>query len=1357
MSNHEWLSLIDVSGPFLALPVLDRAFPQGLEPLDPQKKKDLRQAYDEWREAQDLDDVQQLEIHHAWIDLVLKQGLELDEDGEQDTLKPREMLPDKLSYLNPEFGTTLRPDYAVVDDQKDDAPLLLISVYDSGVDIDASIAGDGWSANPVERMVQLCRATETRLGLITNGERWMLIDAPVGAVTTFASWYARLWSQEPITLQAFVTLLGIRRFFIAKDEQLPALLDESLKHQDEVTEALGEQVRRAVEVLIQALDRADIDRNRTLLKDIKPSELYESALTVMMRLVFLLSAEERELMDVVKDERFQANYAVSSLRMQLREQAGLHSEEILSHRCDAWSRLLAIFRAIYGGIEHETLRMPALGGSLFDPDRFPFLEGREKDSSWITDEAKPLPIDNRTVLLLLDAIQLFHGRTLSYRALDVENIGYVYEGLLERTVERAKEVTLDLDATKSAKKPWVSLDELDAAKLAGNDAVEKLLKERTGSSISRVRRDLNKDVDPVDGGKLLTACHNNQELCSRIEPYFHLLRMDSWGFPLVYPVGAYMVTTGADRRETGTHYTPKSLTEAIVKETLEPIVYTGPAEGSSREEWKLKPPEELLELKICDPAMGSGAFLVQACRWLSERLVEAWEQVESDGRIITVDGKVLDKLGAYECLPLDPDERIVIARRLIAERCLYGVDINPLAVELAKLSIWLITLAKGRPFGFLDHNLRSGDSLLGLTKLEQLYCFDLHADYKSSKKLFAQKMDEQIKDALSFRKQLREIPIRDIRDVQCMERLDQQARQKLEHIEHIADAMIGEALASGGNQRTLNTAMKSLSTWASAYIEGDNETGRKIIAEARKQLSIDLPAGKSRRKPFHWVLEFPEVFRRECGGFDGLVGNPPFLGGKRISGSCGGGYLEFLKVKFHAVGATTDLCAYFFRQSFLLMKPQGHLTLLATNTISEGDTRAVGLAVILDSGTITYAIKSLPWPGKANLSVSIVSITNGPWGGNKYLNTDTVSDINAMLSQDDGISGSLNKLSENAGCSYMGSIILGEGFVLDDKMKSELCQADANNENVIFYYMNGRDLTTNYDQSPSRWVINFGDMSEKQASKYGAVYDLVKTKVKPQRDKVKRKAYREKWWQFAEKCTALYEATGAYKEVLVCGNVSKYLNFCFVPNDKTIFTANLFVFDIQGFGRFGCLQSTLHEVFARKFSSTLETRLSYSPRDAFEPFPFPRDVASVNEAGERYHSIRKVIMEKKRLGLTSLYNLFHNPCEVDGQICSLRDAHRDLDESVLHAYGWGDLNLAHDFHEVTYLPEKDCVRYTISEEARREVLQRLLKLNYERYEEEVAQGLHNKKKTTTKRRSRKAAPKQNALDLGDLLNFDPEP
>ncbi|MCX5510759.1 Eco57I restriction-modification methylase domain-containing protein [Pseudomonas sp. BJa3] len=869
--HDDWLSLIEISGPFLAVPVLKEAFPQGLEELDGVKRKRLRQAYEEWREALELEDAQFAELHAAWIDEVLSRGLELDEDRKGDVLKPADWCAVNLQASLPEHGVTLSPDLVVIDEQRVNKPLLLIQTYAQDVDLDASLKRDGWAATPADRMVQLCRSLGCRLGLVTNGERWMLVDAPVGAVSTFASWYARIWSQEPITLQAFVHLLGIRRFFVDESEQLPALFDRSLKFQDEVTDALGEQVRRAVEVLIQTLDKADQDRNRELLRDVKEPELYEAALTVMMRLVFLLSAEERGLL-LMGEERYEANYALSTLRMQLRKE----SEEILERRWDAWSRLLAIFRAVFGGIKHENLRLPALGGSLFDPDRFPFLEGRAKGSNWRTDAAKPLPIDNRTVLLLLEAIQQLQGRTLSYRALDVEQIGYVYEGLLERTVKRTDAVTLELDATKSAKTPWVKLAELDSARLDGAARLAELLQERSGSSASRVRNVLAKPVDDALADRLLTACQGDTKLRDRVKPYAHLLRTDPWGYPLVYPAGAFIVTIGSDRRETGTHYTPKSLTEAIVAETLTPVAYVGPAEGTPRDRWALKSPAELLDLKICDPAMGSGAFLVQACRWLSDRLVEAWSLVEATGKTVSVDGEVLDAGLAREPLPRDSEARTVIARRLIAERCLYGVDLNPLAVELAKLSIWLVTLAKGRPFGFLDHNLRCGDSLLGIHRLDQLIELSIVATGKGQQRLFGQSIERAVQGAIKLRQQLRAMPIRDIHDIEAMAGLDADARRALEVPERIADALICDLLASGGNAAVFETSVASLAVQVGLAIDGDVDAIKDLTKRSIFALSADLPASKEARRPFHWPLEFPEVFAVGRAGFSAIVGNPPW-------------------------------------------------------------------------------------------------------------------------------------------------------------------------------------------------------------------------------------------------------------------------------------------------------------------------------------------------------------------------------------------------------------------------------------------------------------------------------------------------
>lgn len=1362
--HHDWLSLVEISGPFLAVPVLKEAFPQGLEELDGGKRKRLRQAYDEWREALETDDLRFADLHMAWIDEVLSRGLELDEDGHGDVLKRKDWCATHLTVALPEHGVSLSPDFAVVGNG--DAPLMLIHAYAQGVDLDATQKLDGWANTPAERMVRLCRATACRLGLVTNGERWMLVDAPVGAVTTYASWYARIWGQEPVTLQAFVHLLGIRRFFVDESERLPALFDRSLKFQDEVTDALGEQVRRAVEVLIQSLDKADQDRDRELLRGVKEAELYEAALTVMMRLVFLLSAEERGLL-LLGDERYEANYALSTLRMQLRAE----SDEILERRWDAWSRLLAVFRAVYGGIEHENLRLPALGGSIFDPDRFPFLEGRARGSDWRTDVARPLPIDNRTVLLLLEAIQQFQGRTLSYRALDVEQIGYVYEGLLERTVKRTGEVTLELDATKSAQSPWVTLAELESARLDGADRLAELLQQRSGSSASRVRNDLTRPVDDALADRLLTACHGDTALRDRIKPFGHLVRTDPWGYPLVYPAKAFIVTTGSDRRETGTHYTPKSLTEAIVAETLTPIAYVGPAQGTPRADWALKSPADLLDLKICDPAMGSGAFLVQACRWLADRLVEAWAQAEAQGHTVGVDGRVADADANVEVLPRDTEARTIVARRLIAERCLYGVDLNPLAVELAKLSIWLVTLAKGRPFGFLDHNLRCGDSLLGIHRLDQLTQLWMHPTGQGQLRLFGQNVERAVREAIELRQRLREMPIRDIRDVEAMAHLDADARRRLEVPQCITDAFIGEVFASVGGT-ALENALASLTIQAGQVIDGD----REVLASMRRRsvvaLSTDLSADKPTRRPFHWPLEFPEVFARERGGFDGIVGNPPFLGGQRITGVAGTAFRDWL-VAHIAEGrrGSADLVAYFFLRAWSLLRDGGGFGLLAVNTIAEGDTRQVGLEAMVGAGAVIHAAyPNEPWPGKAAVVTSRVHIHKGEWRGDRSLLGRSASFISAFLS--DREEWSPERLKANEGLAYQGSIVLGMGFVLLADQARRMLDADPRNAEVIFPYLNGDDLTSDPEQKPSRWVINFWDWPEAKAKTYTLPYEWLEENVKAERLGNKDKGAREKWWLFLRARSELYHAIGRGRhferhpegwssenkprgKVMVCSEVTKHLSYVLIPNEY-IMSDRVDVFGNEEL--FAICQSSLHEVWARLYSSRLETRLKYSIGNALETFPFPDPPYNeLQEQGAHLHRVRADVMAEDGIGLTKLYNRFHTDTERDPRIEGLRALQRDMDAAVARAYGWDDLDLEHGFHEVSYLTENDRVRFTISETARVEVLRRQSELNRQRYEEEVAQGLHGSKATGTATRKPRTQRTETTPARQSSFGFDAAP
>ncbi|MDA7737421.1 hypothetical protein N8861_03685 [Porticoccus sp.] len=896
-----------------------------------------------------------------------------------------------------------------------------------------------------------------------------------------------------------------------------------------------------------------------------------------------------------------------------------------------------------------------------------------------------------------------------------------------------------------------------SAELDGAASVKKLLKERTGSSASRITNDLAKEVSEADSEKLLLACQNDAELRDRVKPYYKFLRTDSWGNPLLYPKNAFMVATGTDRRETGTHYTPKSLTEAIVLETLEPIVYIGPSEGKERGDWQLKSPKELLALKICDPAMGSGAFLVQVCRYLSERLGEAWALAEVSGKSITSEGQVVDELSNQDVLPNDAEGRQVIARRLVAEHCLYGVDVNPLAVELAKLAIWLVTLSKGRPFGFLDHNLKAGNSLLGIHNLDQLYYLDMQPESMAAgggagKQLFAQGIETAVKEAIALRVEIRHRPVRDIRDVEVIAHLNEKAQALLAMPELIADALIGEALVAAEQPANLKSALTRLSVVAGAAL--NNPVNAKVLKLKTAELLATDVDNKAPRKPFHWPVAFPEVFGGANGGFDAFVGNVPFLGGQRLTGAMGTVFRNYL-VAYLAKGqrGSADLAAYFFLQIYRLLGKDGIFGLLATNTIAEGDTRLVGLEAILadDRAYIISAYPSEVWPGKAAVITSRVHITKGRWRGKVKLSGQNVAKISAFLT--DKEDWSLEPLKENSNQAFQGTILLGKGFMMSEEVAQIMVEKNPDNKNVLFPYLIGKDLNSHPQQNPSRWAINFFDWSEAESKKYALPYHHALNEVKPERQALKldgtfkqRKPLPQKWWQHAEKRPALYHAIGrgsgfeghptgwgdsqnSPESVLVAAkNGVKHLSFCFVPNTWWYDQA-LVILSLSSYRDFAVLQSTIHSVFVWKYASRMKNDLRYTSSDVYLPFPKPviGDPLELNQLGEAYHELRSDFMLEKQIGLTKLYNRFHDQEDTDRKIIEMRHLHQRIDEAVTSAYGWDDLDLEHDFHEVDYLPENDRVRFTISGKARNEVLDRLTLLNKQRFDEEQeeAGSLHS--------------------------------
>jgi hypothetical protein len=1334
--HAEWLSLVPVSGPFLSLPVLMEAFPQGLEPHNPDQSRLLRQEYDNWEESIEKHKADPAP-HNQWIKFVLTKTLELDDR----VLAEGQAIPQTLQAEVPEHHELLRPNILVVDPNTN-KPRLLVQIYPRSQELTSYVANSRWKASPDTRMTELLHATGVRLGLLTNGEHWVLVDAPKGETTGYSSWYASLWLEEKITLQAFRSLLSASRFFNVPDDQtLEALFTKSASNQQEITDQLGYQVRRAVEVLIHSLDRADQDNGRALLAEVKEEVLYESALTVMMRLVFLFCAEERELIPSKPFPVYEQNYSVSMISKQLRELADQHGEELLERRFDAWSRLLSAFRAVYGGLQHDDVHIPAYGGSLFNPDRFPFLEGRKPETSWRDTEADPLPVNNRTVLHLLEALQLLQikvpgggraeARRLSFRALDIEQIGHVYEGLLDHTAKRANEPFLGLAGTRE-KEPEIPLAELEQVLAKSEADLLKFLKERTGKTDKAIAKSLTVELEQQGASRFRTACQSDDDLWRRVKPFAGLVRLDNFGYPVVIPNGSVFVTAGTDRRSSGTHYTPRSLTEPIVQYTMEPLVYVGPAEGKPKAEWKLKSAKELLELKICDMACGSGAFLVQAARYMAERLMEAWDvakQANPNTPGITPEGTPSIGLSNEALIPDDPAERKTYAMRIIAQRCLYGVDKNPLAAEMAKLSLWLLTLAKDKPFEFLDHSIRCGDSLVGLHDINQLQHFNLKPD-DDDEVLFKGPLDKAVNDAIDLRLKLEDLPSNTVEDVERQEKLLKEANEKIARLRYAADLLVATEFW-GESPKDKRERLKHAEIKSVNYFEnGPTKEFEQVASKERRGQPM-----------FHWPLEFPEVIVKR-GGFDAFVGNPPFLGGIRISAILGDAYLSYIKADF-GCGDRADLCSYFFIRAFRLLNRSGSFGLLATNTISQGDTRAFGLARLCEqSGTIYRATSSRKWPGVASIEIAEVWITKRKWCGSSQLTDKSIAHISSYLDELVSEHSDPFRLVANRNLVFKGVDHLGEGFLLKPDEAAELIAGNSRNLEVVMPFLNGKDLNASPDHSATRWAIYFRDWplsretdnySGPCAEDYPACLRLIEDRVKPYRQRkdergnyLLRPPLPQKWWLYNCPRIELHQRTASLNRILSRPELSNTHAIAVLPQNLLL-SNQLCVFAFEGFGWFALLQSSIHEAWARKYGSSMRTDMRYTTADCFETFPRPLQIESMDRIGYQYETQRLLVMQVNGEGLTKTYGRFNSSAEFSADIRKLRELHIEIDYGIAAAYGWSDLDLGHDFHETNH-----GVRFTISELARRDVLQRLLKLNHERYAEEVKQGLHSRKIKPTK-------------------------
>lgn len=1002
-------------------------------------------------------------------------------------------------------------------------------------------------------------------------------------------------------------------------------LEAGARIREGLSNAVKDGLARLGNALLLAPDNEDL-RRQFLSGDLDSKEYYSQLLRLVYRLLFLLVVEERGLVFPDAEpsgkpnprslEIYRRYYSIGRLR---------HQAENLrltdGSRKDLWLSLWDTFRLFEDEDFGAVLGIKPLVGSLFG----------NTSVSAIRSTSCP----NEVFLFTLDQLCRFRNKQgewvrVNYAALNVEEFGSVYEGLLEF------EPSVD-----------------------------------TGESASSSR---------------------------------------DWGFRF---------KEGSERATTGSHYTPDELVRPLIEHALDPVIERRlTADGGSKEANE----RVLLGLKVCDVACGSGHFLLAAARRIAF---------------------VLAKTRTGEEQPAPAALRA--ATRDVIGHCIYGVDINPMAVELCKVALWLEAHEPGKPLTFLDHRIKCGDAVVGVAHFEDLKEGVLDEAFKTvdgDDKIAAAELRKRNKEE---RKTRGSVTVRGLQ-LALGDELGKGVQSLAEQFAELDELGDNSVLAV----RKKEARYRELAEEPARRFRdlADVKTAQFFLPktwERRSDLCTDLSfrrglggaaaisegvvrsatSKSDDRRFFHWFVEFPDVMAG--GGFDCILGNPPFLGGQKLSGLFGHAYLNFLKAEYAPAGAI-DLVGFFFRRVFSLLREGGTQGQIATNTLAQGSTREGGLLVIIgEGGSINFAVRSTSWPGVAALEVSLVTVHKGSSPEVCLLDGARVDCINSYLSDEEPL-GDPSRLPANSDKSFQGSVILGMGFILTPEEAHELIERDPRNAEVLSPYLTGQDLNSRSDQSPSRWAINFRDWPLEKARKYPDCFRIVEERVKPERSKNRRKGRRELWWQYGERAQKLYSRIAGLDRVLTVAIVTKHLGFAFQPVGQ-VFAHRCQVFAFDDYRSFAVLQSGIHEVWARYYSSTLESRINYSPSRCFDTFPFPeaRESEELGSRGQVHYLARQEVMRRTGLGMTKTYNLVHradlNIADLEGLVAnqdmaSLMEAIRrvrvtsaELDQAVANSYGWADLDLAHDFHTVDHLRESDNVRYTLSKEARRVVLWRLLELN----------------------------------------------
>ncbi|MCK6483031.1 MAG: N-6 DNA methylase [Phycisphaerae bacterium] len=809
------------------------------------------------------------------------------------------------------------------DEAANGEPLVLAYCGSWDEDLDA---GRG-NAQPTRRLEGALAGQRIKYGILVTGERLRLVraagDGPRGAHLEI-DLAGVVEEEDPESFAAFFRLLSVASFQPDADGKVPIeeVERESRQHAEKVSDDLKGAVFAAAESLVSGLIEDAVASGRIgsamELSDTDLRLYRDAALTALYRILFILYAEARD--PRLDDHRlYRDSYSAQGL---LDEIFSDPTRQWPENRCSFWQRLRALFRIYDHGLPPITPweNIPPRGGDFFSAAT---PEGR------ILDEAR-LP-DRTVARLMLDLATTTPRRgvgreRVSFRELDIENLGAVYEGLLEFEPRIARETTLEVkvqghlfalppgEVVRLCGQKNLALRG-DFALIAGTDAAalhpdapedddeeagDDVSEEAEESSASEETETEETEDEEEDQGVRRGA---SARLIRRLEP------------------GSFHFVPGPGRKGSGSFYTPRPLVQDLVRHALGPLV-----EG--------KTAAELERLRVLDPACGSAHFLVEAMRYLGQALHRAYVE-QYNGRtppgFRSTTGQAWDDnwRASDEDARAGNSEARAWCKRRIAERCLFGVDLNPTAVQLAHVALWIESVAGDRPLTYFEHHIRPGNSLLGswMARLEQPPLPAMRGGPDPNQAgLFQDRVRQAVLEAARLRRIINEAGPDDLRREGIEpESTDEQVFK--ENLRRQADQILATA--------RLLFDLRSASAFApEIWHEWDVLCGLIDDLEALHAHIAGRPWAQSfedvrqRERFFHWELEFPEVFfNGDRPGFDAVLGNPPW-GNEPVSS-----LQAVLRGTYEHVSGPVDAFAFFVELGAKLLRESGRLGLVLPDIV----------------------------------------------------------------------------------------------------------------------------------------------------------------------------------------------------------------------------------------------------------------------------------------------------------------------------------------------------------------------------------------------------------------------------------------